>query len=210
MAAPRWRPSAVALAVAPMLAVLVAAGCDGGGAPEAAGGQTSTAPVTGSDVPSPPGYDVPRPAGSDEPAPAGSGLPGTTPAPTTAGGTEGASPAAPNRSDVLVSYGRQGGIAGVHDRFEIRQNGSFTITDGRTRRTTTGQLEPADLAAVRQVLQDSRFGDLQTFNRGPRGADLFSYEVVYQGRQVYAQDGGVPAPLRPVLGLLGRLLSRYR
>ncbi|HEX8628657.1 MAG TPA: hypothetical protein VF755_10855 [Catenuloplanes sp.] len=186
------------------------AGCDGGGAPEVAGGPTPTALVTGSDVPSLAGSADPAPGGSDQPAPGGSGPPGTTAAPTTTGGTVVASPAAPNRTDVLVSYGRQGGIAGVHDRFEIRENGSFTITDGRTRRTTTGQLEAADLTAVRQVLRDSRFADLQTFNRGPRGADLFSYEVIYQGRQVYAQDGGVPPPLRPVLGLLGRLLSRYR
>lgn len=188
MRTPRW----IAPLLAPLLTALLAAGCAaGGGVPTGtAGDRPGSPPATGS------GSGVPTIA-----------APATAAAPTVAG-----VPVTPSAAptELLVRYGRQGGIAGVVEELTIRQDGSFSLTERRRPAPRTGRLEPDELASVRQVLRDSGFADIPTVNPGPDGADLFTYRVAHGGREVLAEDGGVPDRLDPVLALLARLLARYQ
>jgi hypothetical protein len=109
---------------------------------------------------------------------------------------------------VFVEYGRQGGIAGVNDRLTIQADGTFEISRGG-RVPVRGKLSPAELAALRQVLDASHFERIPSVNPAPRGsADIFTYFVGYGDHQVLAQDGAVPPALAPVISALDTIAAR--
>jgi hypothetical protein len=117
-----------------------------------------------------------------------------------------ASPVSPV-ADVLVSFRRQGGIAGFDDRLTVRPSGSYEISR-RGGTPTTGQLSADELATLRQAMDASGFTRLPAVNPGPVIADGFTYVVGYAGHEVVAEDGGVPAALTPVLTMLNDIVSR--
>jgi hypothetical protein len=128
---------------------------------------------------------------------------GTPPAP---GATAGVNPT--RRSpDVLVTYGRQGGIAGLDDRLSVRTDGAYE----RTRRgaaVTKSRLTADELTRLRSVLAESRFTEIPAVNTAPGVSDAFTYRIGYGDREVTAQDGAVPAALRPVIDALDAIVSR--
>lgn len=119
-----------------------------------------------------------------------------------------ATPSGPAASPApLVSYGRQGGIGGVDDTVIVMTDGSYTVKQRGTAQRR-GRLTAAQLAHLRQVLQAANFPRIPPVNPGRPGADLYTYHVVYDGREVLARQGGVPVELQPVLTELEAILRR--
>jgi hypothetical protein len=142
-----------------------------------------------------------RPAGSASPGPGASGTPAADDSPST-----GANPNRP-APDVLVTYGRQGGLAGLDDKLSVRPDGGYEVTH-RGGAVATGRLSPDEMAGLRTVLDGSRFTEIPAMNPATGVADGFTYRVGYQNREVVAQDGAVPAALQPVIGALDKILAR--
>jgi len=65
----------------------------------------------------------------------------------------------------------------------------------------------ADLAALRTALERAGIASLQRNYLDPRAADAFQFDVTYLGVTVTADEGVIPAPLRPVVDQLSRLLG---
>ncbi len=72
----------------------------------------------------------------------------------------------------------------------------------------SGRLTAGELADVRRVLAESGFAQLPK-DEPAKGNDLFTYQVIYQGSQILAMDGGIAPPLRPVIAALSDIVSRY-
>jgi hypothetical protein len=116
-------------------------------------------------------------------------------------------PPAPATVAPLVVLVRYGGIAGVHEEVSVSPAGLATVRNDRAAgvpRMVT--LAPADLAALRTALERSGIATLQRNYLDPRAADAFQYDVTYQGVTVTADEGVIPATLRPVVDQLTPLL----
>jgi hypothetical protein len=154
---------------------------------------------------------APGPAGtgSGKSRPAGSASPGATPSGTPAADDSPSSGTNPTRPapDVLVTYGRQGGLAGLDDRLSVRPDGAYEVTH-RGGAAVTGRLSPDEMAGLRAVLDGSRFAEIPSMNPATGVADGFTYRVGYRNKEVMAQDGAVPAALQPVIGALDRIMTR--
>ena len=137
------------------------------------------------------------------PGPGGGGAGGLPPAP---GGTGPRPPA--GTAATLVEFGRQGGIAGLDDRLTVMADGSFTLVRGKPVANRRGQLGSDELAGLRNALSRSNFAGLPGV-QSAQGNDLFTYRVVYGGRQILAQDGGVVPPLTPVITALSGIVARH-
>jgi hypothetical protein len=72
----------------------------------------------------------------------------------------------------------------------------------------SGRLTAGELADLRRVLAESGFAQLPKVEPA-QGADLFTYQVIYQGSQILAMDGGIAPPLQPVIAMLSGIVSRY-
>lgn len=118
-------------------------------------------------------------------------------------GTDG--PASPSPGP-LVTLVRYGGIAGAHDRVSVDGAGVATVVGDRPPATRTVTLAAADLAALRTTLERSHITTLQRNYLDPKAADEYQYDVTYQGVTVTADEGVVPAALRPVVDQLVALL----
>jgi hypothetical protein len=109
---------------------------------------------------------------------------------------------------MLVQFGRQGGIAGVADTLEVREDGSFTVVRARPAVQRSGRLTADELAELRRVLAESGFAQLPKVQPA-KGNDLFTYQVTYRDNQILAQDGGIVPQLRPVIATLSGILAKY-
>jgi len=149
---------------------------------------------------------APGPAGagsSGKSQPAGSASPTPDADDSPSPGTNPTRPAA----DVLVTYRRQGGLAGVDDRLTVRPDGAYEVTH-RGGAVATGRLSPDEVAGLKSVLDGSKFAEIPVWSPATGVADGFSYRVGYRSREVMAQDGAVPAALQPVIGALDKILTR--
>jgi hypothetical protein len=106
----------------------------------------------------------------------------------------------------LVVLVRYGGIAGVAERVSVDQLGVATVVTERAPAPRTITLAPTDLAALRTALERSAIATLERNYLDPRAADAFQYDVTYQGVTVTADEGVIPATLRPVVDRLTALL----
>jgi hypothetical protein len=130
----------------------------------------------------------------------GASGPGADPAPST-------SPSASPAGDVLVTFARQGGLAGLDDRLTVRADGSYTLArSGLSPRP--GRLAPEDLARLRQVLDAARLAHIPSPTGNPPVADGFTYRIRYGEREVLARDGDLPEELRPAIEVLNEILAR--
>ncbi|WP_238016565.1 hypothetical protein KZZ52_10970 [Dactylosporangium sp. AC04546] len=134
----------------------------------------------------------------------------TAPSATTAPSespTAGEAPSPTASAATLVAFTRTGGIAGVNDRLTVAQDGSYTI---QTRSgTKTGKLAPQELAALKQALGSVDFTKIPNVNaNNGTVADGFTYSVIYNGREIVAEDGAIPPALQPILGTLSAVLSK--
>ena len=97
---------------------------------------------------------------------------------------------------------------GVNDQLTVREDGGYTVTRTRPAVHKSGTLRAADLAELRTVLQQSNFANLPKVQPA-KGADLFTYQVIYGGDQILAVDGGIDERLKLVIGTLSRLMAKY-
>ncbi len=122
----------------------------------------------------------------DEPGPAGTGHPSTA----------------------LVVLVRSGGIAGTNDLVSVDASGVVTVLSNRAARPSTRTLTPAEIAALRAALDRADVAGLQRNYLDRQAADAYQYDVTYQGVTVTADEGVLPATLRPVVDILTRLIAR--
>jgi hypothetical protein len=109
---------------------------------------------------------------------------------------------------VLIEFERQGGLAGVVDRLEVRGDGGFTLVRGRPAVNRSGRVTPAELSDLNRKIDASGFATLPGVENAT-GSDLFVYHLTHGGRQVLAQDGGIAAPLQPVVDALSGMVQKY-
>jgi len=110
-------------------------------------------------------------------------------------------------SNVLLEFGRQGGLKGADDHLVVNRDGTFTLTR-RNQPDVSGQLTPDQLTALQQALTASNFKSIPHVNKGGAIADGYTYRIVYDGYEVLAEDGGIPPALKTVVETLNALLSR--
>ena len=104
-----------------------------------------------------------------------------------------------------LSFSRSGGFAGFDERLDIAEDGTLTLT--RRGRVVTRRAMPREtLGGLTTALDDCELFDQDRTYTG-RGADLITYEISYNGRNIVAQDGAVPEALQPVLQELQTLLQ---
>jgi hypothetical protein len=144
-------------------------------------------------------------AGCGSPDPAAPTGPAGTP--TVAKTGNGISPTPdPEASGALVTFQRQGGLAGVNDRLVIQPDGQYVITN-RDGARKQGTLNAAELAAVRAALEG--FASIPSDNAGSGVMDGYDYQIRSGARTVNATDGDLPPALSRLIGELNQLLSRY-
>jgi hypothetical protein len=161
---------------------------------------------------------APRPA---DPAPAQP----TTPPPAAlppgtgetggAGGLGGAPAPAHAELPVLVNYTRTGGIVGMNQALTVYDNGRLEVATWRGQEQLNRiehQVDPAELLALRRIVEDGEFRALGGPYVNTRGADLMTHTLrvnTSQGpKQVEATDGiDWPPPLRAAIEELNRLLT---
>ena len=113
-------------------------------------------------------------------------------------------------SDVLLTYVRQGGIAGGEVRLTVTADGDAKVYSSGVGNWTswTRRLPDDRFAALRTALERSGFHDLEAdYRRNGVCNDCFVETVTYGGRSVVVQASAVPAGLADVLRLLGELVS---
>lgn len=107
----------------------------------------------------------------------------------------------------LVVLLRSGGIAGLQDRVAVDALGVVTVTRDRSPGPTTHTLSPTNMAALRTALVRADMAALARNYLDRNAADAYQYDVTYQGVTVTADEGVLPAKLRPVVDLLAKLIS---
>jgi hypothetical protein len=116
--------------------------------------------------------------------------------------------------DVLVEYRRRGGMAGLHQRLVVHDDGTIELDDRRARTVTTAMASEAELSRLRDAL--ARIGE-ERWSRWPRpGLRWFAFgthdtmraEVRRGARRIGVSPGADEAELAPVLAELDALLSR--
>ncbi|HEU5101378.1 MAG TPA: hypothetical protein VFU22_20285 [Roseiflexaceae bacterium] len=174
--------------------VFLPAAC-GGSTPSAAG---PTAGPLVRDTPAPaPTQSAPPTSPTDTPAPATA-----PPAPTAANS---AGPA-----NLLISYNKSGGIAGVDETLTVYADGSIVLQDraGEAR----AQAAASDIHALQTLLASPEFAALSP-TRLPAAADQFVYELTVPGRAqpIVAADGADNPPvLDQLIGELEKLKARVK
>ncbi|GIH14794.1 hypothetical protein Raf01_29660 [Rugosimonospora africana] len=108
----------------------------------------------------------------------------------------------------LIEFGRRGGIAGLVDRLEVRQDGGFTLFRLKPSVNRTGRLTATELADLNRKIDASGFASLPGVENAS-GNDLFVYHLTYRSWQILAQDGGIAAPLAPVIAALSGIVEKY-
>jgi hypothetical protein len=112
--------------------------------------------------------------------------------------------AVPSRFE-FVDYTVSGGIAGVTDHLKVYPDGRATYDDGT--RVVHFTVTPETVAQLKAALESAGVASLPSQVQTVRGADRFTYRVIYGGRAVRFTDGTVPPSLRPALAILDRELA---
>jgi len=107
----------------------------------------------------------------------------------------------------LVVLLRSGGIAGVSDRVSVVAIGVATIVSDRADRRSTRTLSSADLERLKRDLGRADMGKLQRNYLDRQARDAYQFDVTYKGITVTADERVVPAPLRPVVDQLTKLIA---
>jgi hypothetical protein len=108
-------------------------------------------------------------------------------------------------SPVLLE--RSGGIAGRHDRIEVRPDGTYTVSTLGSR-PVTRQLSEAELAAVVAAVKAA---NLRAVRPEPPAtgaqADMFRYKLVAEGEAVTTTDEQADGGVRRLINVLMPLFS---
>ena len=181
-------------AVVAVFLMALAAGCgqggdsgaeDGTGGPQSspASSASSASPPSASSAPNPPPQTSPPPQPSSPPASSG-----TAPPPPAAGRQ-------------LVAMTVTGGIAGVHNRLVVREDGTYTTTS-KTGAERSGRMSPAELAELRGALKRADFARLPSTATGSPVMDGFTYRITHAGHTVTTDDTAEVPRLREVIAAL--------
>lgn len=109
----------------------------------------------------------------------------------------------------LIEYRRSGGIAGREDRVVVLTDGTLQLS--RRGAVSDSKVGEDTLSQLRDLIHRIDFrGMRDEYLPARQGADLFTYEVIYQERHIRTMDTAVPPELQPLIQLLGGLASRTR
>lgn len=104
----------------------------------------------------------------------------------------------------LIAFTRTGGLAGFDDSVEILPSGKTSIKTRQGNRAT--RLSTSALSQLTRRLRSSRLLD-QDRSYISEGADHMTYTLRYQKATVTMHDDKVPAPLKPAVDQLLRLIQ---
>ncbi len=116
--------------------------------------------------------------------------------------------------DVLVTYHKSGGIAGVNDTLTVHQGGLLELVN-RQGEKKSAKVDEAMIQPVRRMLEQRDFGELQpTYSAS--GADLITYTITARDssgapKTVVTMDGAKHPPfLGQLLGMLDQLQAAVK
>lgn len=105
----------------------------------------------------------------------------------------------------LLEFWRTGGFAGMDDHLEIYPDGSVSLS--RKEYTTGFSLMESELDALVALMEDSGFIACAPHYEAPPGsADLFMYQIYWQGKTVVVEDTVIPAGLQEIIDALTSLV----
>ena len=111
-------------------------------------------------------------------------------------GTTITEPRVPGPTDTLVVFERTGGIAGIHQRLDVRPDGAARIESGVTKvEARRFRLTPEELDGLRAARDRVDFSGLEK-QYGPEQpvADGFASTITTDGREVTVLTEGDPPP----------------
>jgi len=109
----------------------------------------------------------------------------------------------------VLEFWRTGGFAGMDDHLEIYPDGGVSLS--RKEYTTRFSLSEPELDALAALMEDSGFMACAPHYEAPPGsADLFIYQICWQGKTVVVQDTLIPAGLQEVIDELTSLVVEPR
>lgn len=109
-------------------------------------------------------------------------------------------------ADVLVTFVRSGGFAGMEDRLEIRRDGGARV-EGRGQEPRDFQVPADELATLEAELEAADFPHLEpSYRNDPPIADGYVYEVTYDGWTVRCEQDAGPPALEQVIDHLEEIL----
>jgi hypothetical protein len=131
----------------------------------------------------------------------------TQPAPPTAAQSATIPPAATaqaSAANLLISYHKSGGIAGVDEALTVYDDGTIAIR--RRSGAISTQADPSDIQALRTLLASPEFAALQLPVQPP-APDQFIYELTVPGRKpiVTTDSADNPPVLRELIDVLEKL-----
>jgi hypothetical protein len=118
------------------------------------------------------------------------------------GGTLDEDMGAPAQAEPLVVLLRYGGVTGGNDRVSVDALGVVTVVSDRSSNPSTRTLSSANLAALRAALRRAEITTLERNYLDRRNRDAYQYDVTHEGVTVTADEGVIPAKLRPVVDQL--------
>lgn len=160
-----------------------------------------TQPPQPSAAPSPAAAPTAAPAPTATSAPTAAAAPSAAPQPATAQ----AGPA-----NILISYHKSGGIAGVDETLTVYADGALEVRNKN--RAVRSQAAPGDIQALQKLLGSSEFAALQ-LPMQPPVPDQFVYELTIPGRgkPIVAPEGANNPPvLRDLIDALERLKAQAK
>lgn len=110
-----------------------------------------------------------------------------------------------NAEKPVLEFWRTGGFAGMDDHLLIYPDGSVSLS--RKEYTTGFRLTGSELDALLALMEDSGFMACAPHYEAPPGsADLFIYQIRWQGKTVVVEDTAIPAGLQEVIDTLTSLV----
>lgn len=113
-------------------------------------------------------------------------------------------------ANLLISYHKSGGIAGVSETLTVYADGTIERRDKRG--NSTSKADPSDIQALQKLLDSPEFAALQVPRQSPV-ADQFIYELTVAGRAkpIVTADGvDNPPVLREMIGLLEQMKTQAK
>lgn len=108
----------------------------------------------------------------------------------------------------VLEFWRTGGFTGMDDHLEIYPDGSVSLS--RKEYTAGFSLTEPELDAIVALMEDSGFMALAPQYEAPPGsADLFIYQICWQGKTVVVEDTVIPAGLQAVIDELTTLVVEH-
>jgi hypothetical protein len=113
-------------------------------------------------------------------------------------------------TNLLISYHKSGGIAGVNETLTVYTDGTVEIR--RKSGAISAQADPSDIQALRKLLDSPEFAALQLPIQPP-APDQFIYELTVSGRAkpIVTVDGADNPPvLREAIDMLEKLKAQAK